>query len=194
MFTGIIQSVGKITEISKEKKILRFSICDEVIARKTSEGASIAVNGACLTVVAVEGDVMEFEVMKETLERTTFGDFEVGLRVNLEPAMKADGRFEGHMVQGHIDTVAKLVEKKDQGDESFLLTFDFPEKAKYVVEKGSIALDGVSLTVVSIDEKRFSVGIIPYTWENTTLGFLKIGNEVNVEFDLIAKYLEKHKA
>lgn len=200
MFTGIIQSVGEITEISEEKKIRRFSIRDNTIARETSEGASIAVNGVCLTVVKVETsrnlsviNKMEFEVMKETLERTNLGNLKVGSKVNLEPAMRADGRFEGHMVQGHVDTVVKLVEKKKEGDESFLLTFDLPEKTNYIVEKGSITLNGISLTVISVDEKQLSVGIIPYTWENTTFGFLELGDEVNVEFDLIAKYLEKLK-
>jgi riboflavin synthase len=192
MFTGVIRSVGEITEISEEKKIRRFSVRDENVAGETSEGASIAVNGVCLTVVKVSDGVMEFEVMKETLEKTNLEDLKVGLKVNLEPAMKANGRFEGHMVQGHVDTVAKLVEKKDQGDKSFLLTFELPEKTNYIVKKGSISLNGVSLTIVSVDGKRFSVGIIPYTWENTTFGFLDEGDSVNVEFDLIAKYLENY--
>lgn len=154
-------------------------------------GDSVAVNGTCLTVVEIDGNRVGFDVAKETLSKTHFrqGDW-----VNLERAMRADGRFGGHIVSGHIDGVGKFI-KKDFDGMSYIMTFEAPsEIAKYIIKKGSICISGISLTIANIDGRVFSVSIIPHTFENTNLKHLKGGDFVNLEADMVAKYIEKFTA
>ena len=155
-------------------------------------GSSVAVNGVCLTLTnSPVGKKFNVNLMPETLKRTSFSNLKKGDFVNLELTMKADSRFEGHIVQGHVDGVAKLVSVKKQGN-SYLMIFIVPEPlTRYIAEKGSIAVNGISLTVIGAKGNQFTVGIIPYTWENTMLNQLKAGDKVNIEVDILAKYLEK---
>lgn len=176
--------------VEKKNDILRLSIFSDSVARTVKIGASIAVQGVCLTVTRVQDTVFFAEVIPETIRRSNFGAIRTGDRVNLEQAMSANGRFEGHMVQGHVDTTAELVEKKSVG-ESFELMFELPESTPYIVEKGSVAVNGISLTVISAAQNLFSVGIIPHTWENTSLSDLNIADSVNVEFDVVGKYIAR---
>lgn len=194
MFTGIVQSVGKVVDIDKSPDLFRFIIQDDLITKDCKIGSSISVNGVCLTVVDVQDNRFSVEAVQETLKKTGLGKLEVGSRVHLEPALRVSDRFDGHMVQGHVDTTAKLVDTTKEG-ESFLLSFELDKPSPFMVEKGSICLNGISLTLISVETgKNFSVVIIPHTWENTSLSELKKGASVNVEFDIICKYLHKISA
>ncbi len=154
-------------------------------------GDSIAVSGPCLTVTGFDRDTFTAFVMPETLKRTTLGDLKAGSTVNLERALALGGRLGGHMVSGHIDAVVTLGQNKPQGG-AIILSFEAPpELLRYIVPKGSVALDGVSLTVIDVEDSGFSVGIIPHTGQETTLGSREIGSAVNLEVDLIGKYVEK---
>src|SRR6185503_7708052 len=155
-------------------------------------GSSVAVNGCCLTAVAVDGDTFTCELTSETLARTSFGSRLVpGLRVNLERPLRADGRFDGHIVQGHVDGVGEIRELRRTGSAADLWVVAPPEVSRYVVHKGSIAVDGISLTVAALAGDAFSVAIIPYTLENTGLRDARAGDRVNLEADVIAKYVER---
>lgn len=190
MFTGIIEDLGKIERIHKSEGGLRLHIVSTQLSPNREPGSSISVNGACLTVVDVEGDCMDFDISEETLHRTTLGKLAVGDRVNLESPLKAGGGFEGHIVQGHIDGTGEVVDIKRSG-EHHLFIIEIPsDMTRYVVEKGSIAVDGISLTVASIDDSRCEFAIIPHTCRNTNLQFLKAGSPVNIEIDILAKYVE----
>ncbi|MBU6389458.1 riboflavin synthase [Patescibacteria group bacterium] len=189
MFTGIITHIGTVAE--RRDTGLRFSVPSNLLAGLTT-GASIAINGVCLTVTEIDtaGSRLTVEVMPETLARTTLGSLRPGSRVNLELPLPISGRLDGHFVQGHIDgrgiirTIAVL-------GNSHVYEIEIPsELRKYVAEKGSIAVNGVSLTVMRKMPDGFSVGIIPHTWECTTLADLKSGDEVNIETDILAKYVE----
>ena len=191
MFTGIIEELGKVREI-KSNKILIESKC---VLEDAKIGDSIAVNGVCLTVTNLSSNCFEADISEETLKVTTIKDLQSGSFVNLERAMKASGRFGGHMVSGHIDGIAKLIGNKQFGD-FYELSFELePQLAKFVIRKGSIAINGISLTIANLDEfgvnTRIIVAIIPHTYENTNLKELKIGDFVNIETDLVAKYIEK---
>lgn len=153
-------------------------------------GESVAVNGCCLTVVSAKPN-LRFELSEETLSRTSLGQLSSGDRVNLERAMKADGRFGGHIVQGHVDATGKLLEVR-LTEQAHVMSFSYPaEYERYLIEKGSLAVDGISLTVVNPAMLAFEVWVIPHTWENTNLSSMKEGQVVNLEFDMVAKYLEK---
>jgi riboflavin synthase len=191
MFTGIVGEVGSVAEVAETGRSRRLSISGPHTHPGLSVGDSVAVNGVCLTVVAVGPDLFDLETVPETLERTNLGALGPGAVVNLERPVAAGGRFDGHIVQGHVDAVA-TVRSLRSDDESSRLWFDVAaEHHRYIVRKGSIALDGVSLTVSGVDESGFEVVLIPHTLEATTFGALAVGDQVNVEVDVLAKYVER---
>jgi len=191
MFTGIVESVGTVTSIEHGDTTARLSISSEGFAGALAHGESIAVNGVCLTAATIDGDSWTADVMRITLETTMLGDLDVGSRVNLERAMLATGRLGGHIMQGHVDGVATLV-ARDSQTEWDNLTFALPQELlRYVVRKGSIALNGVSLTVAELDNDRATVSLIPTTLSDTTFGDYAVGDRANVEVDVIAKYVER---
>lgn len=190
MFTGIIETLGTITDIQREGTNVHFNI-KSFITPELKIDQSVSHNGVCLTVVALDGDVHTVTAILETLNRTNLGSLSVGSVVNLERAMSAHARFDGHMVQGHVDQTAECYQKDTLGG-SWKYWFRYtPSVDLLVVEKGSICVNGVSLTVADVGEDHFSVAIIPYTFENTTFYTLQEGDKVNLEFDIIGKYLAK---
>lgn len=190
MFTGLIEELGQLKSIKKKGNSMSLSISAQDIMNDLAVGDSIAVNGICLTVTDFASGVFTVDVMPETLTRTSLNSLSVGSKVNLERAMAATGRFGGHFVSGHIDGVASLVEKTFV-DNSVVFKFKFAaELNKYLVQKGSIAIDGVSLTIAQLDEAEFTVSIIPHTLAETNLGEYAIGDRVNIEVDMLAKYIE----
>ena len=188
MFTGIISYIGKVKNFQNSQLLVK---ADRSLIKQVKNGDSVAVNGVCLTVIDKRADLFQVEVMPETLKRTALGGLKSGDIVNLELAMKAADRFAGHIVQGHIDGVAAVKSIKQKGN-SHIFTFEVPKQlGRYIVEKGSIAVNGISLTVIDASNKTFTVGIIPYTWRHTMLSSAKVGDRVNIEVDILAKYLEK---
>ncbi len=191
MFSGIVEALGAIAEIRSEPPGCRLIVREPKIAAETAVADSISVNGCCLTVVDVSGDTFAFQAGPETLARTNLGDLRPESPVNLERALKVSDRLGGHFVSGHIDGVGTLVERRDEGDWS---TFWFelsPALSRQMAPKGSIAVDGVSLTIVESQPRRFSVALIPFTLEVTTLGSLQVGGKVNLETDILAKYVQR---
>ncbi len=188
MFTGIIEALGSVQAIETTANGRRFWIQAPFI-QELSIGQSIAHNGICLTVVAIKHRFYCVEVVRETLSRTTLGQLELNDFVNLERSLSLGGRWEGHLVQGHVDTTLTLLQIEKAGEDSYYFTFELPAAWAYlVVEKGSIALNGVSLTVATLTESAFRVAIIPHTYHQTTFHKLRQGERVNVEFDLVGKY------
>jgi len=186
MFTGIVIEQG-VVEAAPPQLVLRAP----QVAADVAIGDSVAVDGCCLTVTAVDGPRLQFDAVPETLRRTTLGGFAPGSTVNLEPALRAGDRMGGHVVQGHVDGIGELVSGEPEG-EAVNLTFAAPEPVlRYVIEKGSITVNGVSLTVTGFDEATFSVSIIPHTREVTNLGGLEPGDRVNLEADIFGKYVER---
>ena len=188
MFTGIIEEVAKVVKIEKEAENIHFSIK----AKMTSElkiDQSVAHNGCCLTVVNIENDIYTVTAIQETLDKTNLNEWKIGTPVNLERCMQMNGRLDGHIVQGHVDTVGVCTEIEDQNG-SWKFTFQYKNE-QLTVEKGSITVNGTSLTVVDSKKDSFSVCIIPYTFENTNFSSLKVGYQVNLEFDIIGKYVAK---
>ncbi len=191
MFTGLVESLGTVREIVFEGAGCRLVVAAEIAAELTL-GESVAINGACLTVVAVDAETCLFQLSPETLQRTILGTLLPGDRVNLERALRLSDRLGGHLVQGHIDGMGHVAERSEQG-EWVTVWFRCPlELAAQMVPKGSVAVDGVSLTVVEVGADRFSVALIPHTLEHTTLGFKGPGAAVNLETDLLAKYVWKY--
>jgi riboflavin synthase len=191
MFTGIVEELGHVVALDRGAESARLSVAGPLVTSDAVHGASIAVNGVCLTVVEHDGGEFTVDVMAETLARSSLGDLVSGDRVNLERAMAASGRFGGHVVQGHVDGTATILERRP-GDRWEVVVFSLPvELARYVVEKGSITVDGVSLTVASVGPDSFSVSLIPTTLALTTLGHKGTGERVNLEVDVIAKYVER---
>jgi riboflavin synthase len=191
MFTGIVEGMGRVLAASDRggKHVFRIEAPPPV--EPPTIGDSIAVNGVCLTAVAVEGNVFEVEAVQETLDRTNLGALSVGDAVDLERPLRADGRFDGHIVQGHVDGIGIVRSVTTEGD-SRRFWFDAPQPLhRYLVEKGSITVDGVSLTVSGVDDAGFEVALIPYTLEVTVLGDRDIGDPVNLEVDVLAKYVER---
>ena len=183
--------MGTVVDIADESPGVRLRIDAGLVADDAVLGASIAINGCCLTVVAVEDSILEFEAGSETLSRTNLGSLEIGNNVNLERSLKVGDRLGGHYVTGHIDTTGTVSERMDNKDWS-TIWFNLPRSwAKLLVEKGSVAVDGVSLTVVDVESERFSVALIPHTLEVTTLGQRHTGDVVNLETDLLAKYVQR---
>lgn len=190
MFTGIVEELGTVLDVTSADGVARITVGGGVAA-DAALGDSIAVNGVCLTVTSRDGDAFSADVMGETLRRTTLGSLQPGESVNLERAATASTRLGGHVVQGHVDGVGTVVARAASGDFDEV-TIRLPhELARYVVEKGSIAIDGVSLTVVSVNDDAVVIGMIPETLRRTTLGTRAVGELVNVETDVFAKYVEK---
>ena len=191
MFSGIVEALGTVVEVRAEPPGCRLIIRHPQIAAQTAVADSISINGCCLTVVAVEGETMAFQAGPETLARTNLGELRPGSPVNLERALRVDARLGGHFVSGHIDGTGNLLERRDHGDWS-TFWFSVPQAlARQMASKGSIAVDGVSLTIVDSLPDRFSVALIPYTLAVTTLGSLAVGGKVNLETDILAKYVER---
>ncbi len=191
MFTGLVEGIGEVARITRMEEGLRLALTPPFPASELSLGESVSVSGACLTVVAVSAAVFEVEVSPETLARTTLGLKKVKDKVNLERALKVGDRLGGHLVTGHVDGLGEVRERRE-GPNFFTLGIDFPAPlAPYIIEKGSIAVDGVSLTVNTVAGHRFSVYIIPHTAQKTTLAQLKAGDKVNLETDLIGKYVAR---
>ncbi|MEO8555593.1 MAG: riboflavin synthase [Actinomycetota bacterium] len=191
MFTGIVEELGEIVAIDHGAESAVIKVRGPLVTSDATHGASIAVNGVCLTVVEHDGETFSVDVMAETLNRSSLGSLEAGAKVNLERAMAASARLDGHIVQGHVDGTAQILARVP-GDrwEAVQLTLP-PELSRYVVEKGSITVDGVSLTVSAITDNTFSVSLIPTTLGLTTLGIKDVGDLVNLEVDVIAKYVER---
>ena len=191
MFTGIVEELGEIVAVQRGAQSAVIRVRGPVVTSDATPGASIAVNGVCLTVVQHEGPTFSVDVMAETLNRSSLGALQVGAVVNLERAMAASSRFGGHIVQGHVDGTGQIV-ARTPGDRWEVVQFSLPtELSRYVVEKGSITVDGVSLTVSAVTDDTFSVSLIPTTLELTTLGRRRAGDLVNLEVDVIAKYVER---
>jgi riboflavin synthase len=191
MFTGLVQSLAKVTELEPVGPGVRLTIAEPTIASSASIGDSIAINGCCLTVVAMDGDQLSFDAGEETLSRTTLGDVKAGNSVNVESSLRMGDSLGGHLVSGHIDTVGTVDERHDDADWS-KFWFRVPaELTRQMASKGSVAVDGVSLTLVDVERERFSVALIPHTLQVTTLGRRQIGDRVNIETDILAKYVER---
>ena len=190
MFTGIIEGLGEVVGMKKEGENVHFSVkCSFTNELKIDQ--SLAHIGVCLTIVNIEGDNYTVTAIKETLDKSSLGGLQVGSKVNLERAMLANGRFDGHVVQGHVDQTATCKSVKEE-DGSWTFTFEYePIHGNITVEKGSITVNGVSLTVVNSQNGQFSVCIIPFTKEHTTFNTLKAGDKINLEFDIIGKYVAK---
>lgn len=189
MFTGLIQALGTIRGMEPRGEAVRLLVEAADPAAEAAIGDSVAVNGCCLTVVAIEGDELAFDVIPESLDRTNLGAQEVGSRVNLELPLRPSDRLGGHFVQGHVDAVGALLDKQE-ADGDVRYRFSLPDSLRgQVVEKGSVAIDGISLTVAAVDAAGFSVALIPHTLEVTTLGRIGVGDPVNLEGDILAKYV-----
>jgi len=189
MFTGIIEGLGEVVSIQKEGDNTHISLKSS-FTNELKVDQSLAHNGVCLTVINIKGAVYMVTAIKETLIKSNIGDLIIGDNVNLERAMLANGRFDGHVVQGHVDQTAVCIDLKEENG-SWTYTFEYEDKGNITVEKGSITVNGVSLTVVNSKTNQFSVCIIPYTKEHTTFNSLQIGNKVNLEFDIVGKYVAK---
>lgn len=191
LFTGIVEEVGEIRGIKKGEKSSILSIKANKVIEDVKLGHSICTNGVCLTVTNIYGNIFDADVMAETLRRSNLGELKVGSKVNLERALSAKGRFGGHIVSGHIDGVGKIVSLEKE-DNAIWVTIEAKENIlQYIVEKGSIAIDGISLTVAYVDDKVFKVSIIPHTGKETILLFKTSEDTVNLECDVIGKYVEK---
>ena len=191
MFTGLIEDVGKLQKLERSGSSARLAVSTSLSAAEFLLGDSVAINGVCLTVTSIAGSLLTFDVSPETLDKSGLGRLSSGDMVNLERAMRLSDRLGGHIVTGHIDCVATVAAKREESG-NILLSFRIPaEKCRYVIEKGSVAIDGISLTVNSVTSDTFSVNIIPHTAKNTTLGLRKPGDIVNIETDIIGKYVER---
>ncbi len=194
MFTGIVEALGRVEAVTPEGELVRLAIAEPRLAAEVGLGDSIAVNGACLTVTSFGDGRITFDAIAETIQKTSLGDLAVGDAVNLERAMRADGRFDGHIVQGHVDEAGRVRGVERQGDDVRLYIATSREFADLLVEKGSVTIDGVSLTVVGLVDDGFDVALIPHTLEVTTLGRLAGGERVNLEADVLGKYVKQYLA
>lgn len=190
MFTGIIEAVGKVENIERTGTNINFTLsCPFTAELKIDQ--SLAHNGCCLTVVKISGNQYTVTAIDETLEKTNLGNWEVGTIVNLERCMKMDGRLDGHIVQGHVDKTGEVIAIENR-DGSYFITFQYDVNGDFItVPQGSVTVNGISLTVANSRDNQFSVAIIPYTWEFTNMKYLNIGDKVNLEFDIIGKYIAK---
>jgi riboflavin synthase len=191
MFTGLVQSMAEVVAVIDEPPGKRLVIREPHLAADAKIGDSIALAGCCLTVVAIDQDRLAFQAGEETLSRTSLGGLATGSFVNMEAPLKAGEPVGGHFVTGHIDGIGTVVERRDDADWSTIWSRAPAELMRQMASKGSIAVDGVSLTLVDVDEDRFSVALIPHTLANTTLGRLRVGDRVNLETDVLAKYVER---
>jgi riboflavin synthase len=191
MFTGIVEELGEVVAVERGQGSARLTVAGPLVTSDAELGASIAVNGVCLTVTAVDGTAFSADVMHETLQRSSLGSLEVGSPVNLERPLSLSSRLGGHLVQGHVDDTTTVV-SRTPGDAWEVVRFALPAGlARYVVAKGSITIDGVSLTVSSLGDAWFEVSLIPTTLAMTTLGTRQAGDQVNLEVDVVAKYVER---
>ena len=191
MFTGIIEEIGKIQNISPISGGMRIKISCSRILEDISVDDSINVSGVCLTAIKVEDDGFWIDAVGATLDKTTFAKMQLSTPVNLERALKLDDRLGGHFVQGHVNGIGTITEINKLGENYFLKISVDESLQKYLVEEGSITIDGISLTIAQLDNSKVGISIIPHTWQNTTLQLKKIGDEVNIETDVLAKYIEK---
>ena len=189
MFTGIIEQLAEVVALNKEGRNMHFSL-KSTFTNELKINQSVSHNGVCLTVVDIKDDVYTVTAINETLNKSNLGLLEVGSKVNLERSMQMGGRVDGHMVQGHVDQTAVCTEVKKE-DGSHVFTFEYKESDNLTVEKGSVCVNGVSLTVVNSKDNSFSVAIIPYTFEHTNFHNFKVGTVVNIEFDILGKYIAK---
>lgn len=192
MFTGIVEVVGEIVALEARGALTRVRILAPGVTEGVQVGDSIAVNGVCLTVTDLDGSHLAFDAVRETLDRTSLGHLAVGDSVNLERALQAGGRLDGHIVQGHVDGTGAVRELRRTGDDVRLEIACASDFAELLVEKGSVAIDGVSLTVVGVGDTGFDVALIPHTLEVTTLGGLHAGDPVNLEADVLGKYVKRY--
>jgi riboflavin synthase len=188
MFTGIVECLGKILAIEQEEGNIHFSI-QSPISSELKIDQSVSHNGVCLTVVKIEGDIHVVTAIQETLNKTDLAFWKVGDALNLERCLKVDARFDGHIVQGHVDCIAKCIQKVQQNG-SWVFRFEY-QNPGITVEKGSVTVSGISLTVVDSADQKFSVAIIPYTYEHTIMQYIQEGSTVNIEFDVVGKYIQK---
>ena len=194
MFTGIIEEVGKITSIARDKSgTRRLTVAASQLNKELRKGGSIAVSGVCLTAVEIDANSVAFDLAEETWNRTSFSRIHEGALVNLELPMRANGRFDGHIVQGHVDGTGNFIGlERIPGADDYWLRIEIPaDLERYVIFKGSLSIEGISLTVARIEGTEVTVAIIPHTWGITNLKSLRPGDPVNLEVDLVAKYVEK---
>jgi len=190
MFTGIIEGFGKVIELKSDQENLHITL-ESKLTRELKIDQSLAHNGVCLTVVDIKGNQYVVTAVQETLLKSNLGDLKLGDFINLERAMKINGRLDGHIVQGHVDQTGKCIGVENK-DGSWIYKFEYAsDPGNITIEKGSITINGVSLTVINSGINTFSVAIIPYTYEHTNFNFIKVGNIVNLEFDMIGKYIKK---
>jgi riboflavin synthase len=190
MFTGLVEAVGRVRSLEQRGDAARLTL-ETPLAGQLTLGESLAVNGCCLTVTSRDDNSASFDLLVETLNRTNLGALSSGSRVNLERALRADGRFGGHFVQGHVDTTSDVISAEKKGADLHLAISLSATGSRYLIEKGSIAVNGVSLTVASLGADQFGLWIIPHTLQETNLGDLKPGDRVNLEYDMLAKYAER---
>ncbi|MBO5145296.1 MAG: riboflavin synthase [Lachnospiraceae bacterium] len=191
MFTGIIEEIGEILAMQRGRESMTLTVKAQKILEDVKPGDSIATNGVCLTVAALGKNSFKADVMHETMNRSALGTLTIGSRVNLERAMRADGRFGGHMVAGHIDGTGHITDIQKDDNAVWYTIAATQEILRYIIEKGSIAIDGISLTVAKVTKESFSVSVIPHTLQQTTLAERKKGDIVNLENDMVGKYIEK---
>lgn len=191
MFTGLIVEMGEILSLVKKESGARLALQAKKLVPDAALGDSISVNGTCLTVVGIKGNILSFDLSAETLRSSNIGQFKIRDRVNLEPALRLDAKLGGHFVTGHIDGVGKIKSKTMIGDVYRVVVGTEDRIAEFLVEKGSVAVDGISLTVVDVMKDGFSIVIIPHTAHLTTIGFKTAGDEVNIEVDILGKYVSK---
>jgi riboflavin synthase len=191
MFTGLVQSLAEVIAIKSVGPGVRLILAEPTLAARAVIGDSIAINGCCLTVVAIEGDRLSFDAGEETLSRTTLGLVTSGDHVNVESSLRMGDLLGGHLVSGHIDAVGTVDHRQDDADWSKFWFCVPAELTRQMASKGSVAIDGVSLTLVDVERERFSVALIPHTLQVTTLGRRQVGDRVNIETDLLAKYVER---
>jgi riboflavin synthase len=190
VFTGLVEDLGTVVAVDRTGDGASLTV-ESRLGPQVAEGDSVAVNGVCLTATGICGERFGFDVVNETLRRSSLGDLEAGARVNLELALRADARLGGHIMQGHVDGVGVIGAIREDGFGRVVTVESAPELLRYVVEKGSIAVDGVSLTVARVDDASFDVALIPETLERTNLGGTEVARTVNLEVDVVAKYVER---
>ncbi len=190
MFTGLVEETGRLIDKKKNGEGYQFTFTAKKVMSGLTIGSSISVNGVCLTVVKKKGNSFSVDAIEETLKKTNLGSLDIQDRVNLERPLKADERLGGHFVLGHVDTTGKIIKVQELSSSHFV-TISFPKRfKKYLIYVGSVAIDGVSMTVAELGERTFSVGIIPHTWKETVFSSKTAGSTVNLEFDVLGKYVE----
>ncbi len=193
MFTGIVEARGRVARLEPVDALVEIDVdVPAVVGRELKVGASVAIDGACLTVTRIRGTRVSFQAVRETLERTSLGDRKVGDAVNLERALQADSRLDGHLVQGHVDGTGRVQELRRDGPDVRMRIACGAELLRLLVPKGSVAIDGVSLTVLDVQKESFSVALIPHTLAETTLGARAAGDAVNLEADILGKYVFRY--